>query len=351
MVNEGCVRGVFSSREIPDRVSKAVGVSVVSKSGPGWWEEARKYRVVIVWFEKVTSQMLSAPGCIRLLIARSSGYDHIDVEAAERAGVCVVNQPEIIAESVAEHALAGILAAARGLPGALRETLSWAERGWPGLRLRPILVHGRRIGLLGAGRIAAALMRRLTPFQPRRVLYYSRTRKPWLEHNYRARPATLEELFRESDIVVNSLPLSRETRELVRLHHLLSMPKNAIYVNVGRGGTEEPGAVCEASRIRPDLRIVADVHPREPLPPGSKRFTLTEKPWNVLTPHMAGASLESSIATTLLALLQARDYLERNCVWNPITRVCPKPCGPPYGPLDAIETARKILEELKENEL
>ncbi|MCE4627971.1 MAG: 2-hydroxyacid dehydrogenase [Desulfurococcales archaeon] len=345
MGTEGCVRGVFSSRGVPDYIAKAAGVSVISRPGPDWWEEARKHQVVIVWFEKVTAQMLSSPGCIRLLIARSSGYDHIDIKAAEHAGICVANQPEVIAESVAEHALAGILAAARSLPGALRWVPRWAEEGWPGLRLRPILVYGRSIGLLGAGRIAAALMRRLAPFSPSRVLYYSRNRKPWLEHHFRARRARLEDIFRDSEIVVNSLPLTPETRGLVKLDHLLSMPKNAIYVNVGRGGTEEPGAVCEASRRRPDIRIVADVHPWEPLPQESPRLALAEKPWNVLTPHMAGASMESSVATTLLALLQARDYLEKGCVWNPVNRACPKPCGSPYSPVEAVEAARRILQE------
>ena len=340
---------VFSTRPFPRVLVERAGLRVASGGGSGWWREARRYRVVISWFTPVGRELFDDPGCVRLVIARSSGFDHIDVGAAEMAGVCVANQPEVITESVAEHALAGILAAARSLLEAFRMAGEWASGGWPGWRLGSSLVYGRSVGLLGAGRIAVSLLSRLAPFRPSRVLYYSRSPKPALEHVFGARRVGLENLFRESEILVNSLPLTGETRGLVTARLLRLLPYGAVYVNVGRGATEEPGAVYSVAWERPDLRFVLDVHPEEPLRPESPRLRLLRRKGVVLTPHVAGYTVESRVGTSLLALLQARAFLERGCVWNPVNGAC-KLCGSkPYTVEWAIREARRIAVELDQD--
>ena len=292
-------------------------------------EEAKKSIVYINWFRRLDESFFQDPGCLRLVIARSSGYDHIDVEAAERAGVCVANQPEVIAEAVAETAVAGILAVLRRIVAGHGHVAVWAREGWPS-HLRGGLVWGRSVGLLGAGRIGSRVAFILASLGAGPFYYYARTPNRVLEQTLAARRVGLEELFSRSMIVVNSLPLTRETRGIVTRRLLQMLPEGAIYVNVGRGATEEPGAVCSVASERPDLGFYLDVHPEEPLPEGHPRLKLASRPNVVLTPHFAGYSEESMIGTSILAAMQARSFLEKGCVWNPVTGPCRR-CqeGPP----------------------
>ena len=337
-----CRYDVVLTRPVPPALEPELeGLRYTVARGPDWWDTARAGLVVIDWFRPVTRGMLENPGCVRLVIARSAGYDHIDTEAAERAGICVANQPEIIDEAVAELAVAGVLAVLRRIVEGHLYISRWHESGWPS-HLRGTLLLGRRIGFLGAGRIAHSILFKILPYYPSEILYYSRSPKPGFEQIAQARPAGLEELFQESEVLFNTLPLTRETRGIVKLELLLSMPRGAVYVNVGRGATEEPGAIEEAKRRRPDLHLVLDVHPEEPIPPGSPRLLLAGEPGVVMTPHFAGYSLESQIGTTLLAIRQARSYLERGCVWNPVAGSC-RPCmsGKP-SLAGAISLARRL---------
>ncbi len=339
-----CKYDIVLTRPVPSALEPELeGLRYTVAKGPDWWSAARAGLVVIDWFRPVTRDMLRDPGCVRLIIARSAGYDYIDTEAAERAGLCVANQPEIIDEAVAELAVAGVLAALRRVAEGHLYINKWHESGWPS-HLRGSLLLGRRIGFLGAGRIAHSILYKILPYHPSEILYYSRSPKPGFEQLAPARPASLEELFQESEVLFNTLPLTRETRGIVGLDLLLSMPRGAVYVNVGRGATEEPGAIEEAKRRRPDLHLVLDVHPEEPIPPGSPRLLLARESRVVMTPHFAGYSLESQIGTTLLAIRQAKNYLQKGCAWNPVAGPC-KPCmsGKP-SLAEAIALARSLSQ-------
>jgi len=342
LVAGACEFDVVSDRPLPPRVLEVLeGYRVAwPEDGGSGWELARRARVYINWFRPVTREMLGDPGCLRLIIARSSGYDHIDVEAAAERGVCVANQPELIAESVAESAVAGILGALRMIVRGHEYVEKWAVDGWP-VHLQGSLVRGRSVGLLGAGRIGVRVAHILAALGAGPFYYYARGRNRGLEQVLGARRLGLEDLFSRSSILVNSLPLTRETRGIVTYRLLSSMPRGAVYVNVGRGGTEEPGAVCRVARERPDMYFYLDVHPVEPLPPGHERLVLAREHRNVvLTPHFAGYSRESALGTSLLAALQARAFLEEGCVWNPVGGPCGACRGGPPGVDEVIRLVR-----------
>lgn len=300
-----------------------------------WFEDRLREgaRVAIVGFLSVDRDLMEEARGLELIIAASSGVDHIDVEAAEERGICVANQPEAIAEAVAEYAIAGILAVLRNVVRGHYYVVEglWERRGWP-RHFRGGLILGRRLGLLGMGRIATLIAYKARALGVSRILYWSRTRKPQIELALGAEfSGDLERLFSESDIVVNTLPLNRETRSVVKLKHLLLLPQNAIFVNVGRGPTIEPGALEALVSERPDIALVIDVFEHEPLPSESTLVEHAGPERNiVLTPHIAGYSVESSLATRVLAAMQARSYLEGRGVWNPVNAVCKESReGPP----------------------
>ncbi|MEB3825389.1 MAG: hypothetical protein LRS47_01820 [Desulfurococcales archaeon] len=343
----GCINTVLTNNTIPDSILDLYpDLAIKQSTGEDWWIRARKSRVLIDWFKPVTRKMLEDKGCLELVIARSSGYDYIDLDAAEENGVCIANQPEIIGITVAEHAVAGILASLLSVIEAYNHMPKWAADGWPRW-IRRNIIHGKSLGLLGTGRIGSGVLAKLWGFGLEKVYYYSRTPKPQLEAVYNAERTGVERLFRKSDIVVNSLPLTRETRGLVTSNLIAVMPPYGVYVNVGRGGTEAEGAVEEAARLRPDLRFVLDVHPEEPLQTGHPRMRMYGREGVILTPHLAGYSVESYIGTTILALAQARDYLEKGCVWNPVAGPC-KPCSEKsIGIEEALAKARELALRTK----
>ncbi len=319
-----------------------------AKNSEYLWDKVRRSRVFIDWHTRVSKEMIRDAGCLELIITRSTGYDHIDVRAAEQHGICVANQPELINEAVAESVIAGILAVMRMLPSGHEYVISgeWSRKGWP-YHLRGMLIRGRSLGLLGVGWIASRVAQIMSSLGTSPLLYYSRSRKSWLEISLGAKKVGLKELFSNSDIVVNTLPLSDDTEDLITLDLLRRLPKNSVYVNVGRGKTEEEGAIIQLARERPDVNLVLDVHRNEPLPEGDDLIRLAKERKNILlTPHFAGYSWESFYGTILLTAMQARDYLGRSCIWNPVNGVC-NTCEVIKPSLDeAIKVARLSLEDM-----
>ncbi len=321
-----CEYDVLSGGPLPREAKEVLeGYRVYeAENGKDLWDKARKSRVFINWYTEVNEGMLADHGCLELIITRSTGYDHIDVKAADQVGVCVANQPELINEAVAESVVAGVLAAARMVLPGYEYAISgeWSRRGWP-RHMRGVLIRGRSLGLLGAGWISSRVAHIMSSLGASPLLYYSRSRKPWLEVSLGAKKVGLRELFSSSDILINTLPLSRETEDLITFDLLSMLPENSIYVNVGRGRTEAKGAVVKLAVERPDIYLVLDVHRDEPLPEDDDLIRLAKERDNILiTPHIAGLSQESFYGTILLAAMQARDYLEGSCVWNPVNGSC-----------------------------
>ncbi|BEP17936.1 hypothetical protein PYJP_12880 [Pyrofollis japonicus] len=304
-------------------------------------------RVLIRVGLPVNRELLGEAKGLELVITRTSGLDGIDVGAAEEKGVCVTNQPEVIAEAVAEHALGLAIAAAKLLVAGHSYVVSgeWARQGWPRW-WRPRLLYGRRLGLLGMGRIASLVAQKFrAALGVREIYYWSRRRKPELEVVLGARRLSLEELFERSEILVAALPCTDETRGLVTLDLLEKLPRNAIFVNVGRGCVVEEGALEKLLERRSDIRVALDVYEEEPVPPEHPLVNQYQGGDRaVFTPHIAGYSEESMIATAILAAMQARRYLEKGCVWNPATKNCKQCTDSPPTLDEAIRLARNMLQ-------
>lgn len=281
-------------------------------------------KVLVTVGLRVDEALLSRARGLKLLITRTSGLDGIDLDSASRHGVCVANEPEVIDEAVAEHVIGGVIAALKYVVAGHEYVVSgeWFYRGWPA-HYRGGLLVGRRLGLLGGGRIATLVAVKASCLGASRVMYWSRTRKPTLEMAVHAQRVPVDELFKQSDILVNTLPYAEGTRHLVTYELLMKLPKGAVFVNVGRGMTVEKNAIVKALDARKDLRFVLDVHYDEPLRPDSELIRKYGKdPRLVLTPHLAGYTEETYRGTGLLAALQSIKFLEEGCVWNPANEKC-----------------------------
>ena len=171
-----------------------------------------------------------------------AGYDNVDVEAATKAGIAVVNVPDYAVEEVATHTAALVLAAWRKLFPArlLVDGGNWRELA----PLVPIPPLSRcTLGLVGAGRIGTEVVRLLGPFFGEVIAYAPSRQVP-----PGARWADLETVFAHSDVLSLHCPLTAETANLVNAARLASMKQGALLLNVSRGGLVDSTAVAEALR-------------------------------------------------------------------------------------------------------
>lgn len=222
---------------------------------------------------------------LRIVALVAVGYDNTDVPAATRRRVMVTNTPEVLTDATADLAWALLLAAARRVGEAERFLRDGKFTKWDWEMLRGLDVHGKTLGIVGAGRIGQAVGRRGTGFGMR-VLYTSRSPKPEFDRECRARRVELEALLRESDFVSINVPLLPETRHLIGAKELALMKPTAVLVNTARGPIVDETALAEALRGRRIWAAGLDVYEHEPkVHPG-----LLELENVVLLPHIGSAT-------------------------------------------------------------
>ncbi len=224
------------------------------------------------------------PRC-RIIATCSVGTDHIDVAAARAAGIHVTNTPGVLTESTADLTWALLLATARRIPEAERLVRSGAWQGWEMMQMLGADVHGRTLGIVGAGRIGTAVARRATGFSMT-VLYTAREDKPAMAA-LGAQRVPLQALLAESDFVSLHCPLTDETRHLLDRIALERLRPGAILINTARGPIVDEAALIDLLR---DRRIAAagfDVYEHEPRIP-TELMALDNV---VLLPHIGSATV------------------------------------------------------------
>ncbi len=232
--------------------------------------------------DRIDAPLLDASPNLRVVSNMAVGYNNIDVPAATRRGVYVGNTPGVLTETTADLAFALLLALARRVS----ESERFVHRGewttWGPMDFLGADVHGAALGIVGMGRIGAAVARRAAGFGMR-LRYTSRTPKP----DAPGEPADLDTLLRESDFVSLHVPLSEETRHMIGERELCLMKSTAYLINTSRGEVVDPKALYKAAESGRIAGAALDVTEPEPIPTGDPLLTLD----NVLvTPHIGSAS-------------------------------------------------------------
>lgn len=238
--------------------------------------------------------LLNLPGRKARLIANFGvGYNHIDIQAAQAAGIAVTNTPDVLTDATAELALALILMSARRTAEGEREVRSGAWRGWRPTHLLSTQVTGKTLGIVGMGRIGVALARRCHHGLGMTIVYCNRG--PVAEATaleLQARRLSLEELLAVSDVVSLNCPSTPETRHLIDASALARMQPHAHLVNTARGDVVDEQALVDALRTGVIAGAGLDVYEREPhLSPG-----LAQCERAVLLPHMGSGTTETRVA-------------------------------------------------------
>jgi phosphoglycerate dehydrogenase-like enzyme len=233
---------------------------------------------------------------LRLLSLWGTGTDNVDLAAAIRHGVTVTNTPGVSAASVAEHALALMLAVARRIPQVDAEV---RHGRWP--RGQAVQMHGKTLGIIGLGAVGRQFAR-LGIGIGMRVIAWTMHPDPALGFEL----VLLDDLLALSDVVSLHLRLSPETRGFIGKRELEKMKPSAILINTARGAIVDSQALLEALTARHIAGAGLDVFEIEPLP---HEHPLTRQENVVVTPHSAGITPESLEAGLQLCIENVWNFL------------------------------------------
>lgn len=260
--------------------------------------------------DRIDAALLNAAGRkLRVVSNFAVGVNNIDVPEATRRGIRVCNTPDVLTEATADLAFGLLMAAARRFSDAERFLRAGEFTGWDPWGFLGVPVFGRRLGIVGMGKIGRAIAARARGFEMP-VLYHNRTRIPKArEKALRARYAGLDDLLAKSDFIVLCVPLTDETRGMIDRDRLRRMKTDAVLVNVARGEVVDEGALAGALKEGRIFAAGLDVYEKEPsIHPG-----LLRAPGAVLLPHLGSATTQTrermgELATgNLLAVLSGDD--------------------------------------------
>ncbi|MEQ1730119.1 MAG: D-glycerate dehydrogenase [Vicinamibacterales bacterium] len=292
---------IFVTRSLPSSVIaklEAVGnVEVFSGEGSITAEQllaavVGKHALVTMLTERVDAAVLEAGTDLKVVANVAVDYNNLDVAAARARGVICTNTPDVLTESVADFTWALILAITRRLSEGERVVRRHEWKGWAFDYMLGTELRGKQLGLVGLGRIAAAVAARASVFGVR-VAYTSRSEKALPN----AERMSLDQLLNTSDIVSLHVPLTPETTHLIDKKALARMKRSAYLINTARGPVVDEGALAWALQQRLIAGAALDVYEKEPVI-HPDLFALENV---LLVPHLGSGTTETRTGMAELA--------------------------------------------------
>jgi glyoxylate reductase len=253
--------------------------------------------------DRIDRAVMDAAPQLRIIANCAVGVDNIDIDYAREKGIWVTNTPGVLTEATADLTWALILATSRKIPQSDRFIREKRFRGWELDLFLGREVSGKRLGIIGFGRIGRAVARRAQGFGMETSYSDPHRLSPEEENACRAAYLPLAELLATSDIVTIHASLSPQTHHLISKEELRLLKKEAILINVARGPIVDEAALVEALR-RGDLWGAGlDVYEREP----EIDSRLLELDNVVLLPHIGSATDETRLK---MAMAAARNLVQ-----------------------------------------
>jgi D-3-phosphoglycerate dehydrogenase len=251
-------------------------------------EIAADYHAMIVRSEtKITERILTKAERLKVVGRAGVGIDNIHVEAATQKGVVVVNTPDGNTISACEHTMALLLAMARNVPQAQQ---SLKEGRWDRSKYMGVELRGKKMGILGFGKIGAEVAVRCRAFGMDILAY-----DPYITDDrvqqYHARQCTKEEIFKEADFITVHMPKTAETKNMIGKRELEMMKPTARVLNVARGGLVNEQDLYDALVQNKIAGAAIDVFEKEP----QTESPLFQLPQVVTTPHLGASTEEAQV--------------------------------------------------------
>jgi D-3-phosphoglycerate dehydrogenase len=236
---------------------------------------------------KVTEKVVGAGKKLKVVGRAGVGLDNIDIQAATKHGVVVLNAPGGNTISTAEHTISMMLSLARNIPQAC---ISLKDRKWERKRFMGAEVYGKTLGIIGLGRIGSEVARRanalgmkLLGYDP--ILSAERARTIGVE------PVDLETVIAKSDFITLHVPLNEQTRTMISAQRIAAMKQDVRIINCARGGLIDEKALYDAIKEKKVAGAALDVFEQEP-PLDSPLLKLDSV---IVTPHLGASTEEAQI--------------------------------------------------------
>ena len=251
----------------------------------------------------VTADIIEAASKLRIIGRAGVGVDNVDVPAATKRGVIVVNSPEGNTIAAAEHALALMLSLSRHVPHAHASTMAggWDRKKYVGNEL-----YKKKLGVVGLGKIGSHVAR-VAKAMGMDVMAYDPFVSAERAQQMQVRLMQLPALFAEADYVSLHLPRTPDTENLVNAELLRTMKPTARIVNCARGGIIDEAAIAEAVEQGVIAGAALDVYAKEPLQADSPLRSVSER--LILTPHLGASTEEAQENVAIDVAEQIRDVL------------------------------------------
>jgi len=283
---------VLICEKIADAGIEALRQAVDVTDGIGWSKDEIMERIgefdgmVVRSATKVTAEMIEAGRRLKVIGRAGTGVDNVDLDAATRRGIVVVNAPESNSLSAAEHTIALIMAQARNVAPAHARLV---EGAWERSKFGGIEVTGKTLGVVGLGRIGRLVAERAKGLRMNVIAYdpfigEARYREIGVDH-----AETLDELYAVSDFVTLHMPATPETRGMINAESLAKMKKGARLINVARGDLVDAAALADAVTSGHLAGAAVDVFPDEP----ATESPLFGIPGVTVTPHLGASTVEA----------------------------------------------------------
>ncbi len=258
----------------------------------------------------VDAAMMDKAPKLRVIGRAGVGVDNVDLDAATKRGIVVMNTPGGNAVAVAEHTFGLMLSLARHLVRAhtTMQAGKWEKKTLQGTELR-----GKTLGIVGLGRVGIEVSRRALAFGMK-VIAHDPYVAPSLAQQLNITLATLDEVFAQSDYITLHVGLTPQTQGMINAESLRKMKKGVRLINCARGELLNDGAVVEALQSGQLGGVALDVYSNEPV----KDSPLATMPNVILTPHIAGSTHEAQEAVGVQIALQVREYLLKGVIQNAV---------------------------------
>ena len=264
-----------------------------------------KQGILSLLVDTIDRDVIDAAPQLKVIANCAVGYDNIDVSYARQKGILVTNTPGVLTETTADLTWALILSTARRIPQADVFTRAKKYSGWKLDLYLGMEVTGKRLGIVGMGRIGKAVASRARAFRMDVVYHDPHRLSEEEEAKFGAARLPLEELLRTSDIVTIHASLTPETTHLMSAERLNWMKKESILINVARGPIVDESALAESLANRQIAGAGLDVFEREPI----VEPALLAQENVVLVPHMASSSVATRTGMAVTATRNAAAVL------------------------------------------
>src|SRR5438552_799048 len=256
---------------------------------------------------KVTADVLARADALRVIGRAGIGVDNVDVDAATKKGIVVMNTPGGSNVTTAEHAITLLLALARNVPLAAAGVRAgrWEREKWLGTE-----VCNKVLGIIGLGNIGTIVAERALGLRMKVIAY-----DPLVTHEVAARLrvelVSLDELYARADFVTIHTPLTPETRGLIGPGTLARMRRGVRIVNCARGGIVDEAALAAAIKSGQVAGAALDVLEQEPPPAGHPLLQLEQV---ICTPHLGASTGEAQVNVAVAIAQQVADFLCRGII-------------------------------------